>query len=151
MVTVFESPRDLPDAVGTHLGHSDWVRVDQARIDLFAEATGDHQWIHIDPQRAAEGPFGATIAHGYLTLALTNMLLPQLVEVQGASMGINYGTNRVRFPAPVPEGSRLRAGAELVEVERVAGGYQAVIRITVEIEGQNRPACVVDSVSRFIE
>ena len=151
MVTVFESPRDLPDAVGTHLGHSDWVRVDQARIDLFAEATGDHQWIHIDPQRAAEGPFGATIAHGYLTLALTNMLLPQLVEVQGASMGINYGTNRVRFPAPVPEGSRLRAGAELVEVEQVSGGYQAVIRITVEIEGQNRPACVVDSVSRFIE
>ena len=151
MVTVFESPRDLPDAVGTHLGHSDWVKVDQARIDLFAEATGDHQWIHTDPQRAAEGPFRATIAHGYLTLALTNMLLPQLVEVRGASMGINYGTNRVRFPAPVPEGSRLRAGAELVEVEQVSGGYQAVIRITVEIEGQNRPACVVDSVSRFIE
>lgn len=151
MVTVFESPRDLPDAVGTHLGHSDWVKVDQARIDLFAEATGDHQWIHIDPQRAAEGPFGATIAHGYLTLALTNMLLPQLVEVKGASMGINYGTNRVRFPAPAPVGSRLRAGAELVDVEQVSGGYQAVIRITVEIEGQNRPACVVDSVSRFIE
>ena len=151
MVTVFESPRDLSDAVGTHLGRSDWVKVDQARIDLFAEATGDHQWIHTDPQRAAKGPFGATIAHGYLTLALTNMLLPQLVEVRGASMGINYGTNRVRFPAPVPEGSRLRAGAELVEVEQVPGGYQAVIRITVEIEGRDRPACVVDSVSRFIE
>ena len=151
MVTVFESPRDLSDAVGTHLGHSDWVKVDQARIDLFADATGDHQWIHPDPQPAAEGPFRATIAHGYLTLALTNMLLPQLVEVRGASMGINYGTNRVRFPAPVPEGSRLRAGAELVDVEQVSGGYQAVIRITVEIEGQNRPACVVDSVSRFIE
>ena len=151
MVTVFESPQDLPDAVGTHLGRSDWVKVDQARIDLFAEATGDHQWIHTDPQRAAKGPFGATIAHGYLTLALTNMLLPQLVEVRGASMGINYGTNRVRFPAPVPEGSRLRAGAELVEVEQVPGGYQAVIRITVEIEGRDRPACVVDSVSRFIE
>ena len=151
MVTVFENPRDLPDAVGTHLGHSDWVKVDQARIDLFAEATGDHQWIHTDPQRAAEGPFGATIAHGYLTLALTNMLLPQLVEVKGASMGINYGTNRVRFPAPAPVGSRLRAGAELVEVEQVSGGYQVVIRITVEIEGRDRPACVVDSVSRFIE
>ncbi|MEE2768382.1 MAG: MaoC family dehydratase [Actinomycetota bacterium] len=151
MVTVFESPRDLPSAVGVHLGHSDWVNVDQARIDLFAEATGDHQWIHTDPQRAAEGPFGATIAHGYLTLAITNMLLPQLLEVRGTSMGINYGTNRVRFPAPVPEGSRLRAGAELVEVEQVSGGYQAVIRITVEIEGRDRPACVVDSVSRFIE
>ena len=150
MATVFESPYDLSGAVGTHLGYSDWVAVDQARIDLFAEATGDHQWIHTDPERAADGPFGATIAHGYLTLALTNMLLPQVLEVRGISMGINYGTNRVRFPAPVPEGSRLRAGAELVEVNEVSGGYQAVVRVTVEIEGRDRPACVVDSVSRFI-
>lgn len=150
MATVFESPHDLPGAVGTHLGYSDWVAVDQARIDLFAEATGDYQWIHTDPERAAKGPFGVTIAHGYLTLALTNMLLPQVLEVHGISMGINYGTNRVRFPVPVLEGSRLRAGAELVEVEEVAGGYQAIVRITMEIQGQERPACVLDSVSRFI-
>ena len=150
MTTVFASPDELPSAVGTHLGYGDWITVDQDRIDLFAEATGDHQWIHTDPERAADGPFGATIAHGDLTLALTNMLLPHVREVRGISMGINYGTNRVRFPAPVPEGSRLRAGAELVEVNEVSGGYQAVVRVTVEIEGQERPACVVDSVSRFI-
>ena len=150
MATVFTSPDELPGAIGSHLGHSEWLEIDQDRINLFADATGDHQWIHVDPEMAAAGPFGATIAHGYLTLALTNMLLPQVLEVRGISMGINYGTNRVRFPAPVPEGSRLRAGAELVEVNEVSGGYQAVVRVTVEIEGQERPACVVDSVSRFI-
>jgi len=150
MVKVFESPHDLSDAVGAHLGYSHWLAVDQARIDLFAEATGDHPSVHTGPVRAGDGPFGTTIAHGYLTLALSNMLLPQVLDVRGISMGINYGTNRVRFPAPVPEGSRLRAGAELVEVDEVAGGYQAVVRITMEIEGQERPACVVDSVSRFI-
>jgi len=150
MATVFESPHDLSGAVGTHLGYSDWVAVDQARIDLFAEATGDHQWIHVDPVRAAAGPFGATIAHGYLTLALTNQMLPDLVRVDGISMGINYGTNKVRFPSPVVVGSRVRGGAELVQVDEVSGGYQVVIRITVEVEGSDRPACVVDSVSRFL-
>ena len=150
MTTVFSSPDELPGAVGTHLGYGDWITVDQDRIDLFAEATGDHQWIHVDPVRAAAGPFGATIAHGYLTLALTNQMLPDLVRVDGISMGINYGTNKVRFPSPVVVGSRVRGGAELVQVDEVSGGYQAVIRITVEVEGSDRPACVVDSVSRFL-
>jgi len=150
MTTVFASPDELPAAVGTHLGYGDWITVDQDRIDLFAEATGDHQWIHVDAERAAAGPFGATIAHGYLTLALTSQMLPGLVRVDGISMGINYGTNKVRFPSPVVVGSRVRGGAELVQVDEVVGGYQAVIRITVEMEGSDRPACVVDSVSRFL-
>ena len=150
MTTVYASPDELPGAVGTHLGHGDWITVDQDRIDLFAEATGDHQWIHVDSEKAAAGPFGATIAHGYLTLALTNQMLPDLVRVDGISMGINYGTNKVRFPSPVVVGSRVRGGAELIQVDEVSGGYQAVIRITVEVEGSDRPACVVDSVSRFL-
>jgi acyl dehydratase len=150
MTTVFASPDELPAAVGTHLGYGDWITVDQDRINLFAEATGDHQWIHVDAERAAAGPFGATIAHGYLTLALTSQMLPELVRVDGISMGINYGTNKVRFPSPVVVGSRVRGGAELVQVDEVVGGYQAVIRITVEMEGSDRPACVVDSVSRFL-
>ena len=148
--TVFASPEELKGAVGKPLGVSEWLEIDQKRIDLFAEATGDHQWIHVDPEMAAAGPFGATIAHGYLTLALTNFLLPQVVQVEGISMGINYGTNRMRFPSPVPVGSRVRVSAELVEVDEVPGGYQTVIRATVEIEGSDRPACVVDAVSRFL-
>ena len=150
MPTVFASPDDLAAAVGTHLGYSAWVEIDQARIDLFAQSTGDHQWIHVDPERAAAGPFGATIAHGYLTLSMTNQFLPEIVRVDGISMGINYGVDRVRFPSPVVVGSRVRGGAELVQVDEVPGGVQAVIRITVEIEWSDRPACVVDSVSRFL-
>ena len=150
MATVFESLEELPGAVGTHLGYSDWLTIDQERIDLFAEATGDHQWIHVDSERAVLGPFGSTIAHGYLTLSLTSMFLPALIEVRGISMGINYGPDKVRFPAPVPVGSRVRAGAELVDVAEVVGGFQTVIRITMEMEGSERPACVVESVSRFL-
>lgn len=152
MATVFASPDDLLSAVGDHLGHSDWVTVDQARIDMFAEATGDHQWIHVDPEAAAAGPFGATIAHGYLTLALTNLLLPQIVRVEQISMGINYGVNRVRFPRPVLVGSRLRASATLTSAEELPGGagVQAVITVTVTVEDQAKPACVVESVSRFL-
>ena len=152
MTTVFAAPVDLLGAVGQHLGHSDWVTVDQGRIDMFAESTGDDQWIHVDPQEAAAGPFGATIAHGYLTLALTNLLLPQIVRVEGISMGVNYGVNRVRFPQPVLVGSRLRASATLTSAEELPGGsgVQTVIAITVEIEGQAKPACAVESVSRFL-
>ena len=152
MTTVFAGPDELLGSVGRHLGHSDWVAVDQARIDMFADATGDRQWIHVDPEAAAAGPFGSTIAHGYLTLALTNMLLPQIVRVDGTSMGINYGVNRVRFPQPVPVGSRLRASATLTAADELPGGagVQTVITITVEIEGQAKPACVVESVSRFL-
>ena len=150
MATVFTSPDELPGAIGSHLGQSEWLEIDQDRINLFADATGAHQWIHVDPGMAAAGPFGATIAHGYLTLALTNFLLPQVVQVEGISMGINYGTNRMRFPSPVPVGSRVRVSAELGEVDEVPGGYQTVSRATVEIEGSDRPACVVDAVSRFL-
>ncbi len=150
MTTVFANPDELLTAVGRDLGASEWITIDQGRIDQFAEATGDHQWIHVDPEAAAEGPFGATIAHGYLTLALTNQFLPELMRVDGASMGVNYGTNKVRFPQPVTVGSRVRATAAISGAEEIKGGVQVVVTITVEIEDQPKPACVVESVSRFI-
>lgn len=150
MATVFETPTDLKNAVGKQLGVSDWLEIDQQRIDKFADATGDHQWIHVDPERAKNGPFGATIAHGYLTQSLVNYFLPQIVEVHGISMGVNYGANRIRFPAPVPVGSRIRGSAELLGVEETKdGGVQATIRVTVEIEGSERPGCVIDTISRY--
>ena len=150
MTTVFSNPDELLDAVGRDLGTSEWLVIDQDRIDQFAEATGDHQWIHVDPVAAADGPFGATIAHGYLTLALTNQFLPEIMRVDGASMGVNYGTNKVRFPPPVTVGSRVRAAAVITSAEEISGGVQVVVTITVEIEGQPKPACVVESVSRFL-
>lgn len=150
MTTVFATPDDLLAAVGTELGKSDWVAIEQDRIDGFADATDDHQWIHVDPEAAAAGPFGSTIAHGYLTLALTNRFLPQIVRVNGVSMGINYGVNKVRFPQPVRVGSRVRGHAVLTAAEEIAGGVQAVITITVEIDGTEKPACIVESVSRFL-
>lgn len=150
MATVFSTPAELAASVGKHLGHSEWMEVSQDRIQLFADATDDHQWIHVDPARAKQGPFGAPIAHGYLTLSLVNRFLPEIVEVRGISMGVNYGADRIRFPAPVKVGSRIRGGAELVEVENTKdGGVQAKIRVTVEIEGGDRPACVVDTISRY--
>ncbi len=150
MTTVFASPDELLPAVGRALGTSDWVVIDQDRIDTFAEATGDDQWIHVDPVAAADGPFGATIAHGYLTLSLTNKLLPEIMRVDGVSMGINYGTNKVRFPQPVVVGSCVRASAVLSEATEIAGGVQVIVAITMEIDGQSKPACVVESVSRFL-
>lgn len=150
MATVFASPAELKGAVGKHLGHSDWLEITQERIDQFAEATGDRQWIHVDPERAKTGPFKTTIAHGYLTLSLVNFFLPQIVEVQGISMGVNYGADRVRFPAPVPVGSRVRGSAELIKAEDTKdGAVQAVTRVTVEIEGSERPGCVIDTISRY--
>jgi acyl dehydratase len=150
MTTVFASPDELLDAVGRPLGESEWLTIEQDRIDQFADATGDHQWIHVDPAAAADGPFGATIAHGYLTLALTNQFLPQIMRVDGASMGINYGVNKVRFPQPVVVGSTVRGTAVLTDATEIEGGVQAVVTITVEIEGQDKPACIVESVSRFL-
>jgi len=148
--TIFERPGELKGSVGRDLGHSEWLEITQERIDQFAEATGDHQWIHVDPVRAKDGPFGTTIAHGYLTQSLVNAFLPQIVEVRGISMGINYGADRVRFPSPVPVGSRVRGKAELIEAEDTKdGAVQAKIRVTVEIEGENRPACVIDTISRY--
>jgi len=150
-VTAFDGIDAVRAAAGTHLGSSDWLEITQDRIDQFADATGDHQWIHVDPVRAAAGPFGCTIAHGYLTLALINHFLPQVVTVENVTMGVNYGVDRVRFPAPVPVGSRLRAGVELTDVRDIPGGIQTTMRVTVEIEGNAKPACVADALSRYLE
>jgi acyl dehydratase len=155
-VTTFEGIDQVKAAVGTHLGYSDWVEVTQEMVDTFAEATGDHQWIHVDVERATrESPFGGPIAHGYLTLALTNLFLPQVVEVRGISAGLNRGTGKIRFPAPVPVGSRLRAGVALVaadDVERdgAVTGVDTTMVITVEREGADKPVCVVESLSRYL-
>ncbi|MCU0310155.1 MAG: MaoC family dehydratase [Acidimicrobiales bacterium] len=148
--TVLDGPDAVRAAVGTHLGYSDWLTVDQDRVNLFADATGDHQWIHVDPERAKDGPFGAPIAHGYLTLSLSNLFLPQIVETRGFSAGVNYGADKVRFISPVKVGDRIRGGAELVEVTDVNGGIQTLVRITIEIEGGTKPACVIDSLSRWL-
>ena len=151
MGTIVDTPAELLElAAGSALGTSDWLLIDQERINQFAEATGDYQWIHVDPERAAEGPFGVTIAHGYLTLSLANLLLPDIVSVRHASMGINYGCDRVRFPAPVPVGSMIRGRGELLEVKALdGGGAQITVRVTIDIRDGDKPACVVDTVSRF--
>ncbi|WP_030023811.1 MaoC family dehydratase [Streptomyces monomycini] len=146
---VFGSLDALRNAVGEDLGVSDWLEIDQKRIDLFADATGDHQWIHVDPERAASGPFGTTIAHGYLTLALLPALVPQLLRVDNVKMGINYGVDKVRFPAPVPVGSRVRATARVAGVTEVSGGVQLATTVTVEREGGEKPVCVAETLSRF--
>ena len=146
---VFASPRDLIGQEGQQFGPTDWLRIEQDRIDGFADVTGDHQWIHVDTERAKVGPFGKTIAHGYLTLSLANYFLPQLVEVRGFAHAVNVGADRLRFLAPVPVGSRIRGVGELVTVEEVKGAVQSIVRITIEIEGSDRPACVVDTISRY--
>ncbi len=146
---VFASLDELRSAVGEQLGWTDWVEIDQKRVDLFAEATGDHQWIHVDPERAAQGPFGTTIAHGFLTLSLIPSLTPLLFRVEGVTMGVNYGVNKVRFPATVPVGSRLRATAVIAEVGEAGGGVQLVTRVTIEREGGEKPVCVAETVARF--
>ena len=150
MPVVFESPRDMLGQEGRALGASDWLLIDQPMIDAFAALTGDDQWIHVDPERAAQGPFGKTIAHGYFTLSLVNGFLPQLIEVRGFSAGVNVGADYLRFVAPVPVGSRVRGVGEIRKVEVVKGeAIQATYRMTVEIEGGERPACVVDAVARY--
>ena len=150
MLTVFETPDALLAGVGTKLGPADWLTITQERVNRFADATDDHQWIHVDPARAKAGPFGATIAHGYLTLSLMAKFLPQLVEVRGVKMGLNYGADKVRFPSAVKVGARIRPAGELVAAERTKdGGVQAVIRVTVEIEGEKKPACVADTIGRY--
>lgn len=150
MTLIINGPDDLRSRLGTHLGYSGWLEVDQERVNLFAEATGDHQWIHVDPLRASSGPFGAPIAHGYLTLSLSNYFLPQIVEVRGFDAGVNYGLDKVRFPSPVKVGQRIRGGAELVSIDDVTGGVQTTIRITIECEGASKPACVIESLSRWL-
>jgi len=147
---IFHGIEELEKAVGDHLGYSDWHTVTQEQVDLFAEATGDHQWIHVDPGRAAQGPFGGTIAHGYLTLSLVPMLVWQIYRVEGLTMGVNYGANKVRLPAPVPVGSRIRAGVELVSLVAGGPGHQCTARVTIEREGGDKPACVVEAVSVLV-
>jgi acyl dehydratase len=134
---------------GLELGPSEWEEMRQERIDAFADATGDHQWIHVDPERAASGPFGGTIAHGFLTLSLLPHWTFDLMDVEDASAAINYGLNKVRFPAPVPVGSRLRASYRIVDVSEVAGGVQVTTAATVEREGSDKPVCVAETVSRY--
>ena len=149
MSTLFSSAGQLLAAQGLDLGRTDWLLLTQERIDLFAEATGDHQWIHVDPVRAASGPFGACIAHGYLTLALANLFMPQLMQFANLAMGVNYGSDRLRFPAAVKVGSRVRGPGQILGVEALGDALQAVVRISVEIEGSERPGCVVDTISRY--
>ena len=149
MPTVIPHPKDLLNMVGDHLGYSDWMEMQQDRVDLFADATEDHQWIHVDPERAAKGPFGAPIAHGYLTLSLASKFLPEIMTVEQFTMGVNYGTEKVRFPNSVKVGQRIRGGAEIVSAEEKRGCIHLVARVTVEVEGEERPACVVDTISRF--
>jgi acyl dehydratase len=143
----FNGVAEMQQAVGTHLGYSDWHTVTQDQIDAFGAATGDQQWIHVDPEKAAHGPFGTTIAHGYLTLSLVPVLVSSVYGLEGISMGVNYGSNKVRFPSPVPVGSRIRAGVELLSITEVPFGHQVVERVTVEVDGGDKPACVADTVT----
>jgi len=150
MTTIFHTPRELIGQNGLDLGVTDWLLIEQSRIDAFADCTGDHQWIHVDPARANTGPFGATIAHGYLTLSLVNLFLPQLIDVRGFSAAVNVGADRLRFLAPVRVGAKIRGRGEIVSAEEIKpGAVQSVVRITVEIEHSEKPACVVDTISRY--
>lgn len=146
---IITSKEQLLDATGLDLGVTEWIALEQSRIDMFAEATGDHQWIHVDPVKAAEGPFGTCIAHGYLTLSLVNYFLPQLIDVQNISMGVNYGCDKIRFPGVVKAGSKIRGTGEIVSIEAVKDSVQVTTRVTIEVADQQRPACVVDTISRY--
>jgi acyl dehydratase len=145
----FRSLAELPALVGQEIAVSDWITVTQHQVDLFAEATGDHQWIHVDPERASQGPFGTTIAHGFLTLSLIPTFFERAIEVLDTRLGVNYGLNRVRFTAPVPVGSRLRARLQLLDCKPLEGnGWQMTWGVTVEREGEERPVCIAESISR---
>jgi len=149
MTLVFAKPADLVGSEGSRLGPTEWLLIDQQRVNGFADVTGDHQWIHVDVERAKDGPFGGTIVHGYLTLSLVNYFLPQLIEVRGFAHAVNVGADRLRFLSPVKVGSRIRAAGEIVGVEEIKGAIQSVVRVTVEIEGAGKPACVIDTISRY--
>ncbi len=146
---VIKNIDELKNQSGKHLGYSEYLTITQEQVNLFADATGDHQWIHIDVERAKAGPFGGPIAHGYLTLSLGPVFLPQIFGVEGVSMGVNYGTNKVRFMSPVPVGSKLRAGVKLLGVEDVTGGVQVTLETTFEVEGAKKPSCVAEVVFRY--
>jgi acyl dehydratase len=149
MTKIFPTPASLMGSEGSQLGPTDWLLIDQQRVDGFAEVTGDHQWIHVDVERAKDGPFGGTIAHGYLTMSLVNHFLPQLIEVRGFAHAVNVGADRLRFLTPVKVGARIRGVGEIVTAEEIKGAIQSVVRVTVEIENSEKPACVVDTISRY--
>jgi acyl dehydratase len=145
---IINGPDELKALVGEHLGYSEYLEITQDRVNLFAEATGDFQWIHVDVERAKSGPFGGPIAHGYLTLSLGPVLYPQVVRIDGFSMGVNYGANKVRFPSPVPVGANLRLGVKLLEVDDIAGGVQLTMEFTFECIGAAKPSCVAEIIFR---
>jgi acyl dehydratase len=149
MATTVQGIDKFHDLVGQHLGYSQWHRITQEQVDQFAEATGDYQWIHVDPERAKDGPFGGAIAHGYLTLSLAPVYLGEVLEVEGMSLGINYGCNKVRFPSPVLVGNNLRLGVAMASAEDVTGGVQVVLDVTLESEGSTKPNCVAQVVYRY--
>lgn len=149
MAAVFETPMDMLGTEGQTLGTSEWMEIDQDRVNMFADATGDHQWIHINKEMAEQSPFGTTIAHGFLTLSLLPMLMKETYSINKVAMGINYGCNKVRFINPVKVGSRVRGIAEVVSVEEAGGGIQLVVKATIEIEGEEKPACVAETVTRL--
>jgi acyl dehydratase len=150
VTTIVKNVAELEALVGTHLGYSEWLEISQHRVNTFADATDDHQWIHLDAERAATGPFGTTIAHGYLTLSLLIPLWHDILQFEGLRLGVNYGLNKVRFPSPVPVGSRIRAGATLVSVETAAdGSFQVVVDFIVEREGGEKPCCIAQGIFRF--
>ncbi|MFM8652475.1 MAG: MaoC family dehydratase [Acidimicrobiaceae bacterium] len=146
---IIKNVDELKSLVGKHLGFSDYRTITQEQVNIFADATGDHQWIHLDVERAKAGPFGGPLAHGSLTLSLGPVFLPQIFGVEGVAMGVNYGTNKVRFPSPVPVGSKLRAGVKLLNVEDVTGGVQVTLETTFEVEGAKKPSCVAEVVFRY--
>jgi acyl dehydratase len=147
---VFDGVPALEAAVGTHLGYSGWHTISQEQIDAFAAVTGDHQWIHVDAPKAAAGPFGTTIAHGFLTLSLVPLLTWQVYSIEGVRMAVNYGADKVRFPSPVPADTKVRAGVELTAVKQTSAGYQVVTRVTVEGENSDKPSCVVDMIALVV-
>src|SRR3954465_6586487 len=146
---IVKGVQGLKDLVGEHIGYSDWHEVTQEQVNLFADATGDHQWIHVDPERAKAGPFGGPIAHGYLTLSLAPYLLPKVMRVEGFAMGVNYGLNKLRFPSPVPVGANLRLNATITDVKEISGGVEVTIDMGFEVEGKDKPACVAQAVYRY--
>ncbi|MGW6726125.1 MaoC family dehydratase [Nocardia sp. NPDC055029] len=146
----FQGVAELEAAVGSHLGYSEWHTITQSQINAFADATGDHQWIHIDTEKAAGGPFGMTIAHGYLTLSLVPLLVAQVYRVEGVQMAVNYGSNKLRFPAPVPVDSTVRAGVELVSVAAGSAGHLVTAKVVIECQGGDKPVCVVESLSLVV-
>ncbi len=149
MKKTFQTPHELLGQEGTKLGPTDWMAITQARVNLFADATQDHQWIHIDLSKAANGPFGETIAHGFLTLSLANKFMPDMIHIEKMSMGVNYGIDKARFPNAVKVGANIRATGEFIKIEEVKGSIQSILRVTIEVEGEEKPACIVDTISRY--